>query len=124
MSSDISTISSSEKEIFLAVSRLIDLVPDDPPGDRRLGDRTQVTVSVEIQPLDDDFEPLGEIVQGVTSNLSSMGIGLIADEEIKTRYVQVKLFAAGSQPIFVVDIRHAETCGPFHIIGGEFVIDW
>lgn len=93
--------------------------------ERRQDVRVTVCLPVTVQPLDTDFEPVGEPFKAITRNLSGGGIGLLNDEPIDTDYVLVTLRnRAGDEIDLVAHIRHCTYEDGGYLIGGRFIVRW
>ena len=130
VSTFVPTWSQCDQEFFLTAQKLSgSLEPDkyitsDSAKEiqsRRSHQRTFRSISVSIQPLDDDFQPCGEIVWLVSRDLSMHGLGLISHEPISHRYVRLGLMEQSVTTI--AEVMHSTPIGvkyPLFLVGLSF----
>lgn len=124
-----STWSQSDQDFFLTAQQLrIGTEPDKRQTDhaqgndfRRRHSRGLRSISVSIQPLDDDFQPCGSVFWVVSRDVSLQGMGLISHEAISSRYVRLGLMDQAVSTI--AEVRHNTAIGgkyPLFLVGVKF----
>lgn len=91
---------------------------------RRDNIRVPRSISVSIQPLDDDFRADGGVFWVVSRDISVKGLGLISYDPIYHEFVRVGLVDEGVSVIG--RIRHNTSIGhdfPLFLVGVEFIIE-
>ncbi len=99
-------------------------IRDKPHGhgiDRRLEQRHEMLVPVLVQPVDEEFHPVGTPFACVTRDISAKGIGLVHSEPFDDRLLGLQLSLAGEEVNVVVKVQWSSHLGPFYYAGGEFV---
>lgn len=84
--------------------------------------RTPRTLSISVQPLDDDFQPDGEPFWLVTRDISLKGIGMISSDPIEHQFVRIGLMDESTTVIG--QVRHNSSIGhkhPLYLVGIEFL---
>lgn len=117
----------SQKQLFfLAAQRFREIVR---PNNRlRVGENPRKFIrelrsfSVTLQPLNDNFEPIGEPTWVVSRDLSQNGMGVISQDLIEHNYVRIRL--PDDSRSVIGNIRHVTAIGldcRLFLIGIEFV---
>ena len=85
----------------------------------RQAERTELPpIPAEVQPLDDNFEPLGKPFFAMVRNISTSGIGLMFGEQVSSKYLQLQIDRpSGGQLSTVVEVKHCTADGV--MIGGN-----
>lgn len=121
----IEQITHAPEVIIEFVNRLVNQLCEFNGVERRADVRQAITVPVRIQPLDSQFQPIGEVIKAVSRNISGGGIAFILPNPISAKYVQVELTDADKQTIDIVShVRHCTQHGDFYDIGCRFIADW
>lgn len=92
---------------------------------RRNEARENVAVPVSVQPLTDEFIPVGTPFPAVTRDLSSSGMGIFSPARYDLSWLQVTLQSptTGRQMRLLGKVEHCTPCGPFFLIGCRFAAD-
>ena len=92
------------------------------PTNRRKQKRTLRSISVSIQPLDDDFRVCGNTFWVASRNFSLEGMGLVSHEPFSHKYVRLGLMDQGVTTI--AEVRHNTLIGggryPLYLVGVKF----
>jgi hypothetical protein len=84
--------------------------------------RFKLTVEVWVQPVDANFEPLGEPFTAVSRDISTGGIGLMHTRAIRDKYLWLRLVTHGGGTMnVVVEVLRCRPIGVFYDIGAKFV---
>ncbi len=97
----------------------------DPANNQRSEQRNPRSLSLRIQPLDEDFLPDGERFWTVSRDISTRGLGFIMPEPIRHQYLNVGLGNEG--PMAIVEVRHCSSIGseyPLYLIGVSFLPEY
>ena len=102
------------------------MVECEPPEfrNRRNHPRTSRSISVSIQPLDADFQPIGNLFWVVSRDISPKGMGLICHEPFGCEYVRTGLLS--EQVTVISRVCHTTSIGetyPLYLVGIEFLHD-
>jgi len=89
--------------------------------ERRWEDRHLMVVPVLAQPVDEQFNPVGEPFAVVTRDISQHGVGLVHSEPICHPMLALQMSLAGEEVNVAARVVWCESVGPFYYIGGEFV---
>lgn len=109
---------------FLVAQELQGMIEPDPPEFRtvRQRQRRPRSISISVQPLDDDFQPDGDQFWVVSRDISTKGLGLICHEAIAHGFVRIGLM---NEAVTVIgNVRHSTSIGhqyPLFLVGVEFV---
>lgn len=106
--------------VAVELQRLIDPTPPE-FSCRRRHQRTPRSISISVQPLDEDFQPVGEACWLVSRDISPGGIGLISYDPLESEYVRLGLL---NEKVSVIGrVRHNTSIGhkyPLYLVGIEF----
>ncbi|MFK7766991.1 MAG: hypothetical protein AB8B55_07195 [Mariniblastus sp.] len=113
-------------DFFLVAQRLrtMGVEPSDDDNNKRKHRREVRSISLSIQPLDDDFQPEGPVFWVVSRDISVEGIGLISPEPIYQKHVRLGLLE--ERVTTIGRVCHSTSIGneyPLYLIGIEFVSD-
>ena len=89
---------------------------------RRTYDRVPWRQAVSIQPLDDDFAPVGDEFKAMSSDISRVGLGLISTVKPDSSYLRIEARDAGLS--MLAKVTHATDIGddfPQFLLGTELV---
>lgn len=114
-----------EKHKFFLVAQelqgMVDTEPSEFPSVRRHPRRLR-SISISVQPLNDDFQPDGDLFWVVSRDISTRGLGLICPDAIGHGYVRVGLM---NESVSVIgNVQHNTSIGhhyPLFLVGIEFV---
>ena len=113
----------NKTEIESFVSRLAREYFMDGP-DRRVEPRLRVTLPVNLQPLDDDLNPLGYRSRAVTRDISASGIGLVCQDPVNASYLMLSLpTPAGESLEVVAKVLRCRPVGYYFDVGCQFAVD-
>ena len=117
----------SDREFFLTAQQLRTCqAPESNQGkdqgkDQRSHERTARSISVSIQPLDDDFQPCGDPFWVVSRDVSLRGLGLLSHEPLDHKYVRLGLMDQTASTI--AEVVHNTSIGekyPLFLVGVKF----
>lgn len=89
---------------------------------RRGNSRQPHSLSLMIQPLDLDFQPVGDAFQVISRDISASGVGFLNLEVIPHEFVRVSLIDFNAS--LVARVRHCSSLGkehPLYLVGLEFI---
>lgn len=91
--------------------------------DRRSFQRVNWRVMLHVVPLNEDFEPIGDSICAISSDISRGGIGFIYPEAIDYEFVRIHV--ADSSLSVVAKVAHNTSFGSdsLFLVGTEFVTD-
>jgi hypothetical protein len=93
-----------------------------PGKERRKEPRYAVAIIVEVQPLDKDFQPAGDVFRVVTRDISASGIGILDSRPVDCKYLAVQLTnPEGEQMQMVMEVLRCQRLGNIYDIGGRFI---
>lgn len=104
-----------------SLQNLIDSVPSK-FATRRKHQRVPRSISVSLQPLDDDFKVVGDQLWVVSRDISPNGIGILSYDPIRHEHVKVGLLNESVSALGT--IRHNTFIGhkyPLYLVGIEFL---
>jgi hypothetical protein len=113
-----------QSEQFLLVARALQNLGDSSlkQYQERRHQRIPRSLSVSVQPLNEDFQPDGEPFWLVSRDISLTGIGLISLDPIVHRHVRLGLL---DENVSVIgEVRHNSSIGthhPLYLVGVEFI---
>jgi hypothetical protein len=112
------------RQFFLMAQQLQSLIEPDPHEHLavRRQPRRLRSISISVQPLDDDFQPDGDRFWVVSRDISIKGLGLICHDPIAHGYVRVGLM--NELATTIGNVRHNTSIGheyPLFLVGIEFV---
>lgn len=92
------------------------------PTNRRKQERALRSISVSIQPLDDDFRACGNTFWVASRNFSPEGMGLVSHEAFSQKYVRLGLM--DQEVTTIAEVRHNTLIGggkyPLYLVGVKF----
>lgn len=114
----------SKHRFFLAAQELQNLIEPDPPemSPVRQHQRRMRSISISIQPLNDDFQPDGDVFWVVSRDISPRGLGLICHDAIGHGYIRIGLL--NDSVTVIGNVRHNTSIGhdyPLFLVGVEFL---
>jgi hypothetical protein len=92
---------------------------------RRGNHRVPKRLSLNIQPLTDDFGPDGEPFLAISSDMSKRGMGFISDDPMAHDFVRITLL--DEDVSVIAQVRHSTSIGtlyPLYLIGVEFLDEY
>jgi hypothetical protein len=95
-----------------------------PISQSRSEQREPRSLSLEIQPLDDDFQPTGNPFWSVSRDVSVHGLGFLMPDQVEHRYLRISLF--DNQSSVIAEVRHCSSIGseyPLYLVGVLFLDD-
>lgn len=115
----------SAEQIFAFVNEIERAYMLDRPrpygSDRRAVERMNLTIPLELAPLDDELRPLGYQHHAITRDISSKGVGLVATSPVPPSYVMLTFKPCQSKPFRVIaKVAYCKDVGYYHQIGCEF----
>lgn len=113
-----------QSEQFLLVARALQNLGDNSrkQHQERRHERIPRSLSVSVQPLNDDFQPDGELFWLVSRDISLAGMGLISLDPVFHRHVRLGLLEENVSVI--AEVRHNSSIGthhPLYLVGVEFI---
>lgn len=111
-------------DFFLAAQQLKQRVDREPPSlhNVRRHQRSSTSIPVSIQPLDEDFNAVGEQFWVVSRDISPMGMGLICPEPFGFEFVRTGLL--NKNATVISRVRHNTSIGethPMFLVAIEFI---
>ena len=92
-------------------------------AERRASERMNVTMSVRITPLDDDFQPIDIQNSAITRDISFNGVGLVTTSPVGRRYVLLTLEPCTGDPFDVIaKVAYCNGVGYYYRVGCEFLL--
>lgn len=92
------------------------------PAEQREEPRYTLSAIIELQPIDENLQPSGEIFQAVSRDISITGIGLTHNRAIDSDLLAVQLTnAEGDQLQTVIQVLRSQPFESTWDIGGRFV---
>jgi hypothetical protein len=114
----------SSEEFYFTALELQNLIS--PPqiefSARRTNQRVPRSISVSLQPLDDDFQAAGECQWLMSRDISPYGVGLVSYNPIPQVYVRIGLM--NDEISALGKVRHNTSIGhkyPLFLVGVEFL---
>ncbi len=84
--------------------------------------RYKLICEVWTQPVDNQFEPLGDAFKAISRDISSSGIGLMHTRAIRDKYLWLRLTTPGASRMnVIVEVVRCRPLGLFYEIGAKFV---
>lgn len=114
----------SAEQFFLVAQELQNLVNPVPVEfeSKRREKRQPRTLSISVQPLDEDFQNDGDVFWLVSRDISLRGIGMVSYDRIDHRFVRLGLI--GESVSVIGKVRHNTSIGneyPLYLVGVEFL---
>lgn len=93
--------------------------------ERRSHPRYTMAIVVEVQPWDEGLQPQGPSFQGITRDLSIVGLGLFTTHVLTTKFSIVELRNRWGDTFQVlVEVLRCDPCGDeFFEVGARYVLD-
>ena len=113
-----------QTDFFLVAQRLRTMVDVEPSEykSRRKHPRESRSISLSVQPLDEDFQKDGDLFWVVSRDISLKGVGLICPEPIDHQFIRVGLL---EENVSVIGrVCHNTSIGseyPLYLVGVEFI---
>lgn len=79
-----------------------------------------MAVPVLVQPVDEQFNAVGDPFSAMTRDISPEGIGLVHTEPIVSQLLALRMSLAGEEVNVVTEVQWCREMGPFYYIGGKF----
>ena len=91
--------------------------------DRRRELRHTVAVDVNVVPLDNELQPIGEGFAATTRDISSGGLSLIHFDRLDCPFLAVEITTPGDERPFraAVEVLRCRPIGPYFQVAGKFV---
>ncbi len=115
------TIDPPPKDLVAFVERQVRTIGKCKGDDRRSEGRFLMAVPALVQPLTEDFEPIGEPFSVVTRDISQKGVGLVYSMRVDHRLLALRLTLADEEVNVAVRVRWCQELGPYYYVGGAFV---
>ena len=116
-------VDNEKYNFFLAAEQLKQMVDREPPSFSNVRrHQRSMSIPVSIQPLDEDFNAVGEQFWAVSRDISPLGMALIFPEPLNFGYVRIGLLNKNASVISRV--RHNTSIGethPMFLVGVEFI---
>ena len=94
------------------------------PVDERRGDRrVPRSISLQVQPLDMDFQPEGESFCAITRDISKRGLGFINAEAVDHEYLRIYM-PLQTESSVIARVCYNLSIGvtyPLYLVGVEFI---
>ena len=110
-------------EIITPLNRLID--ERESIECRRILPRRRLLVPIRVQLLDSEMQPAGQLMEGVSQDITMGGLGFLCPCEVNAPFALVQFYEQleDHHPL-LVEIKHTRQMGPFWLVGGSFRADW
>lgn len=89
--------------------------------ERRRENRHPMMLPVQVIPLNSRGEPIDDLFDVVTRDVSPTGIGLIHSELIMAEYLAIHLTLAGTDVDMMIEVLWSGAMGPFYGAAGKYV---
>jgi hypothetical protein len=90
--------------------------------ERRESPRIHVTMPIQIDLLDDNFDPIGSSHEGMTRDLSPLGVGFVTLDPIGRKFALVRLSPAKGKPLTAIArIVYKKEVGFYYRYGCHFI---
>ena len=90
-------------------------------SERRANERYTMVLPVVVQPVDEQFNSVGDIFDVVTRDLSPKGVGLIHLDPIFHEFLALHMILANTEVNVVARVVWRSPLGPFCGTGAEFI---
>jgi hypothetical protein len=90
-------------------------------AERRTSIRRQLVTDVTIQPLDESWQAFGEPILGLTTDISTGGIGFVTRQEIRSALMQLTFDTPTGQRVVLAEHVRTRKVGGLCQIGVRFV---
>ena len=97
----------------------------DPQRGRRREPREPRSISLRIQPLNEDYKADGSQFWTVSRDISTRGLGFIMPEPIQHKYLKIGL--GNDMPMVICEVRHCSSIGseyPLYLVGVRFLDEY
>lgn len=93
-----------------------------PRPERRVELRYPIAIVVDVQPLDEKFDPTGPVFQAVTRDISNSGIGITHNRLLESHFLAIQLWSPEGEKLqTLVEVLRSQPAGSIFDIGGRFV---
>lgn len=111
--------------VFKFVKRLIEDHRTSFETERRNSSREAISLPILVQPLSASFQSAGPDFHAVTKDISPGGIGILHDEPVEAKYLQIEICARDGETMsLLVHVEHVTPRGQLYHVGARFVVDW
>ena len=97
--------------------------PIKPADERRSDNRVPRSISLQVQPLDMDFQPDGESFCAITRDISKKGLGFINAEAVDHEYLRIYM-PLQTESSVIARVCYNLSVGvtyPLYLVGVEFI---
>ncbi|MEM7314849.1 MAG: PilZ domain-containing protein [Planctomycetota bacterium] len=120
---DLSPQLASPEDLFDVVSLVYAAVDEKNRTERRITERERAFLPVELQYLDDEFNPVGEEFEAMSRDVSVGGVGVLTSTDATLPKAILRFPTLETLPI-MCDVRFSKPIGPFFHVGLSFCVDW
>ena len=110
---DLGTATGKDAAPFL--QHLLDQAARCTGAERREDQRHPLSVTLRVQPLDDDLQPLGKEFRVITRDVSTGGVGFVHTSPIEQRFLRL-VMADESHDELIVEVRHCTRVGELGLL--------
>lgn len=90
-------------------------------NDRRREPRRLMVVPVRVQPVDEEFRPIGDSFDVVTRDIAPHGVGIVHTHRVHHKRLALQLCIMDEEINFVVEVTWCKAMGPYEYVGGRLV---
>lgn len=123
LDSGVSSAPSSTGDFFKEVETIYML--DQPAAaepERRQSPRLSVMMPVEITALNDNLDPIEGIYEGITRDISTLGVGFVSLDPIARKFLRVKLIPIKGEPLVAIArVIYQKEIGFYYQYGCQFI---
>ena len=94
-------------------------------SERRAQPRRLISIPIVVQPLDANFQPVGDVFHAMTKDISRGGVGISHNGRVAAKYLQIEVATRdGEKMTLMSKVEHCTPDGQLYHIGARFVVDW
>ncbi len=127
-----------------AITEILKQVELPKENDKRISVRKQVMKPIVVQPCDNELNPIGKAIEGLSRDVSVSGIGFLVTEPIRTPCVSIQFVQSlkndpahndasqidmtasdeGQSDTIYAEVVHQSQRGPVHVVGSKIMVNW
>lgn len=114
------------EQVLDVVNTITDLAKHNNQSDRRISEREQVFLPIEIFPIGSETDSEDRpSFSAISRDISVGGIGIISPRELSAEQIAVRFSSheVESTPL-LMNVHYCRQVGPLHFIGASFCADW
>lgn len=90
-------------------------------GDRREEGRSRLISPIVVQPISDDFLPVGECFEGIARDVSTIGIGFVCTTPIQHKLLAIRLKSRDGKIDVAGEVIRCEQQGAYFDVGCKLI---